>query len=258
MANTRLVYGIHSVHEALARTHSPGGRLVVVRNRAQKARLQAIVRLAQEQAIEIEWVDSREMDELTQHGVHQGVALIGGELAGEAETLTELIRRHGQAALVLVLDQVQDPHNLGACMRTADAVGVHAVVVPRRQAVGITPVVRKVASGAVENVPFFQVTNLARTLRELKQIGLWIVAVEADASETAFDADLRGPLALVLGAEGRGLRRLTREECDFSVRLPMCGAVSSLNVSVAAAVCLYEAVRQRQAHHSDPKGVEAS
>jgi 23S rRNA (guanosine2251-2'-O)-methyltransferase len=210
MANTRLVYGIHPVREALSRNRTPGRRLVVVRNRALKTRLQAIVRLAQEQAIEIEWADTRQLDELTAHGVHQGVALLGSEPAGEPESLAELIERHGKKALVLVLDQVQDPHNLGACMRTADAVGVHAIVVPRRQAVGLTPVVRKVASGAVESVPFFQVTNLARTLRELKQLGLWIIAVEADASETVFESDLKGPLVLVLGAEGRGLRRLTR------------------------------------------------
>ena len=147
--------------------------------------------------------------------------------------------------MVLVLDGVQDPHNLGACLRTADAVGVHAVVTPKDRACGVTPVVRKVASGAAESVPVFQVTNLARVLRELKERGLWLVGMAGEGAADLFEVDLTGPLALVLGAEEKGLRRLTRETCDVLARLSMHGAVSSLNVSVAAGVCLYEARRQR-------------
>jgi len=149
-------------------------------------------------------------------------------------------------ALVLVLDGVTDPHNLGACLRTADAAGATAVVAPRDRAAGLTPVVRKVAAGAAETVPFAQVTNLARCLRDMKEAGLWIAGAAEDGEKELFDADLTGPLALVMGSEGKGLRRLTRECCDFRLRLPMRGAVASLNVSVAAGVALYEAVRQRR------------
>ena len=145
-----------------------------------------------------------------------------------------------------MLDGVSDPHNLGACLRTADAAGATAVVAPRARAAGLTPVVRKVAAGAAETVPFAQVTNLARALRDLKEAGLWIAGTAEDGEKELFDADLTGPLALVMGSEGKGLRRLTRECCDFSVRLPMRGSVASLNVSVAAGVALYEALRQRR------------
>jgi 23S rRNA (guanosine2251-2'-O)-methyltransferase len=146
---------------------------------------------------------------------------------------------------LLVLDQVQDPHNLGACLRTADGAGVDAVVAPRDRAAGLTPVVHKVASGAAQTVPFFQVTNLARTLRLLRDRDIWIVGAADEADSALYEADLTGPLALVLGAEESGLRRLTREHCDLLVSIPMCGRVSSLNVSVAAGVLLYEARRQR-------------
>jgi 23S rRNA (guanosine2251-2'-O)-methyltransferase len=149
--------------------------------------------------------------------------------------------------LVLVLDGVQDPHNLGACLRTADGAGADAVVVPRDRAAGLTPVVRKVAAGAAETVAFSQVTNLARFLRALKEQGLWVVGTDGGAEQLHTAADLKGPLALVLGAEGAGMRRLTREHCDLVVRLPMLGAVESLNVSVAAGIVLYEALRQRGA-----------
>jgi 23S rRNA (guanosine2251-2'-O)-methyltransferase len=142
---------------------------------------------------------------------------------------------------------VQDPHNLGACLRTADAAGVDVVVAPRDRATGLTPVVRKVAAGAAETVAFAQVTNLARLLKDLKEHGLWIVGTDGDAEQLHYEADLKGPLAIVLGAEGTGMRRLTREHCDFVVKLPMLGAVESLNVSVATGVILYEALRQRAA-----------
>ncbi len=148
--------------------------------------------------------------------------------------------------LLLVLDGVTDPHNLGACLRSADAAGVAAVIVPRDRAVGLTPVVRKVAAGAAETVPLVQVVNLARTLRELKERGVWLVGTADDAARTLYDVDLSGPTALVLGSEGEGMRRLTREACDELVSIPMAGAVESLNVSVATGVALFEAVRQRR------------
>ena len=151
--------------------------------------------------------------------------------------------------LLLILDGVQDPHNLGACLRTADAAGVSAVIAPRDRAVGLTPTVRKVACGAAEAIPFIQVTNIARTLRELKDRGIWLVGADGAAEMDIFSAGLRGPLGLVMGAEGEGLRRLTREHCDFLVRIPMAGTLESLNVSVATGICLFEAVRQRQMPH---------
>ena len=151
-----------------------------------------------------------------------------------------------QPPLLLVLDGVTDPHNLGACLRSADAAGVAAVVAPRDRAAGLTPVVRKVAAGAAESVPFVAVVNLARTLRELKERGVWLVGTDDEAERTLYDVDMTGPTAIVMGSEGEGLRRLTREACDELVRIPMGGAVESLNVSVAAGVALFEAVRQRQ------------
>jgi 23S rRNA (guanosine2251-2'-O)-methyltransferase len=143
------------------------------------------------------------------------------------------------------LDGVQDPHNLGACLRTANAAGVDAVIVPKDRACGLTPVVYKVASGAAEATPFIQVTNLARTLRQIKDLGVWIYGADETAEQTIFQADLKGPCAIVLGAEGEGLRRLTREHCDFLVKIPMSGSVQNLNVSVATGICLFETVRQR-------------
>jgi len=158
-----------------------------------------------------------------------------------------LLDQLAEPPFLLVLDQVQDPHNLGACLRSADAAGVHGVIAPRDNAVGLTPTVHKVASGAARTVPFFQVTNLARVLRTLKERGIWLVGAAGEAEQSIYQADLTGPLALVMGAEDTGLRRLTREECDFLVRIPMRGHVESLNVSVATGVVLFEALRQRGA-----------
>jgi 23S rRNA (guanosine2251-2'-O)-methyltransferase len=152
-----------------------------------------------------------------------------------------------EAPLILVLDGVTDPHNLGACLRVADGAGAHAVIAPKDHAVGINATVAKVASGAAETVPYLMVTNLARTLGELKERNIWIIGTSEDAEKTIHEIDLKGPVALVLGAEGPGMRQLTKKTCDELVRIPMLGAVESLNVSVASAVCLYEAVRQRSA-----------
>ena len=161
--------------------------------------------------------------------------------------LLEIIDQAPADPFVLILDGLQDPHNLGACLRSADAAGVHAVVVPRDRAVGLTDSVRLAAAGAAERMPFIQVTNLARTMKALKEAGLWLVGTADETARSLYEADLTGPLAIVMGAEGKGLRRLTAERCDFLVRIPMHGAVSCLNVSVATGVCLFEAVRQRAA-----------
>lgn len=162
------------------------------------------------------------------------------------DDLFDILDNLKQPPFLLILDCIQDPHNLGACLRSADAAGVHAVVAPKDRAVSLTETVRKVACGAAEHVPFVMVTNLARTLKQLKEQGLWLVGTADDAKQSLFDVDLTGPLALVMGAEGKGLRRLTREYCDFLVHIPMAGSVECLNVSVATGVCLFEAVRQRK------------
>jgi len=163
--------------------------------------------------------------------------------------LDQLVEQNGAGLLLLVLDGIQDPHNLGACLRVADAMGVQAVVAPRDRAVALSPTVAKVASGAVDTVPYITVTNLARTLRDLKDDGVWVVGTDDGATEDLMAAQFKSPMAWVLGAEGAGLRRLTRETCDQLVRIPMFGAVESLNVSVAAGICLYEARRRMVNNH---------
>jgi 23S rRNA (guanosine2251-2'-O)-methyltransferase len=186
------------------------------------------------------------LDQLTGGGCHQGVvARLAGGTSSVARDLDALLAECRETALLLVLDGVQDPRNLGACLRTADAVGVQALIVPKDRAASLTPAARKVACGAAETVPFQQVTNLARTLEKLRNAGLFVVGAAAEASKTLYDVDLTGPVAIVLGGEERGLRRLTREHCDCLVRIPLTGTVGSLNVAVAAAVLLYEAHRQR-------------
>ena len=188
------------------------------------------------------------MDQLTHGEAHQGVIAQLKKIDNLGEgALDDILDKAGAAPLLLVLDGVTDPHNLGACLRTADAAGVHAVIVPRDRAAGLSPVVRKVAAGAAETVPLIQVTNLARTLRWLQERGLWLVGTDDEATQSLYDAKLTGPMAVVMGAEGAGMRRLTKEQCDLLVNLPMKGVVESLNVSVATGVTLYEVVRQRKA-----------
>lgn len=162
------------------------------------------------------------------------------------DDLFEIIENNKGSLFLLILDNVQDPHNLGACLRSADAAGVHAVVIPKDRSVGMTDTVRHVAAGAAENIPLITVTNLARTLGELKKMGVWLVGTADDAEQYIYHIDLNCPVAIVMGAEGKGLRRLTREHCDFLARLPMNGTVECLNVSVATGICLFEVVRQRK------------
>jgi len=174
---------------------------------------------------------------------------LGRDVTAKTEDdLYDIVGGLDTPALILVLDSIQDPHNLGACLRTADAAGAHAVVVPKDRAAGLTATVRQVASGAAENIPLVQVTNLARTIDQLKQAGLWIVGTSDSAGQSIYEIDMVGPTALVMGSEGKGLRRLVAEKCDFLAKIPMLGSVECLNVSVAAGVCLFEAVRQRLEH----------
>ena len=240
-----IVYGLHAVRALLESRPAAVRRITLQAGRSDK-RITELVELARERNVLLETRPVAELDQLSAGGVHQGV-LARVEAAKPLDEDELLIRLDGatKPPLVLVLDGVQDPHNLGACLRSADGAGAVAVVVPRDRAVGLTPVVRKVAAGAAETVPFVQVTNLARFLRGLKDAGLWIVGADDDAPIFHYGADLKGPLAVVMGAEGTGMRRLTREHCDQVVKFPMLGGVSSLNVSVATGIVLYEALRQR-------------
>ncbi len=245
MSRREVVAGIHAV-ESVLRRDPRRVEAVLLKREPKNRRLTALVELAREQHVPLRWVDDRELEREAQGVPHQGVIGLCEPVRELNENdLWTLLDALDVAPLLLVLDGVTDPHNLGACLRTADAAGVHAVIAPRDQAVGITPVVRKAASGAAESVPFVQVTNLARVLEELKQRGLWLVGTSDRAAQSLYQLDLRGPLALVMGAEGKGMRRLTAEHCDFIASLPMRGQVSSLNISVATGVCLYEALRQR-------------
>jgi 23S rRNA (guanosine2251-2'-O)-methyltransferase len=243
-----VAYGIHPVRVLLQRAPHRVRCVWLSSSRDAATRLQELRALAEHADIATEEVDDAKLDALAEGERHQGVVVELAPRAGDPETQLEeaLESLDGAAPLLLVLDGVTDPHNLGACLRSADAAGVAAVLVPRDRAAGMTPIVRKVAAGAAETVPLVQVVNLARTLRELKERGVWLVGTSDDAPRTLYDLDLTGPTALVLGSEGEGMRRLTREACDELVSIPMAGAVESLNVSVATGVALFEAVRQRR------------
>jgi len=240
------VYGLHAVASLLSSRPAAVTTLWVSTGAADR-RLAELVAQAEAANVRVRRIPRRELDQRYPGARHQGVIAELQAGAGEAgdQSLAALLEALHEPAFLLVLDGVQDPHNLGACLRTADAAGVHAVILPRDRAVGITPVVRKVACGAAETMPVFSVTNLARTLRQLRDAGIWIYGASDAAEDSLYDADLRGPLALVLGSEGKGMRRLTREHCDHLLAIPMAGTVESLNVSVAAGVLLYEARRQR-------------
>ncbi len=241
-----LVFGLHAVRAVLARRPKDVLRLSIAAAR-DVARVRELRELAAAQGVVPAAASTEALDRETGGAAHQGVvAEVRPSAPLNENSLLDLLTASREPALVLVLDGVSDPHNLGACLRTADAAGATAVVAPRDRAAGLTPVVRKVAAGAAETVPFAQVTNLARSLRDMKDAGLWIAGTAEDGDKDLYEADLSGPLALVMGSEGRGLRRLTLECCDFSLRLPMRGTVASLNVSVAAGVALYEALRQRR------------
>jgi len=242
-----VAYGIHSVRVMLTRTPQRVRRVLLASGR-DASRLGEVRELAQRAGVQIEAANDALLDKLAEGGRHQGVVAELHAKAGDPETqLEEALEAAEGAPLLLVLDGVQDPHNLGACLRSADAAGVAAVIAPRDRAAGLTPVARKVAAGAAESIPFVSVVNLARTLRDLKERGIWLIGTADDADMTLFEADFTGPTALVMGSEGEGMRRLTRESCDQLVSIPMAGAVESLNVSVATGVALFEAVRQRRA-----------
>lgn len=237
------IFGLHAVAAAL-----DSGRechRIYLQDSRRDARLQGIADKAEAAGVPLERLDRRMLDEKAGDSRHQGVV---GEFAATVlpASVEELLDGLDAPPFLLVLDGVQDPHNLGACLRTANAAGVHGVIVPKDRACGVTPTVRKVAAGAAEVTPVIAVTNLARTLRDLKDRGIWLVGLAGEADQEIRQVDMKGPLAILMGAEGEGLRRLTRKECDFLARLPMAGTVESLNVSVATGISLYEALRQRR------------
>lgn len=248
MSAGHIVYGFHAVVSRL-RQSAAGVQEIYLDAARSDARMQDLVKLAGSHAVRVLTVDAQRLDGLTGHAAHQGVAARVLVMPAKHD-LHDVLDRIAGPALLLVLDGVQDPHNLGACLRVADAFGVHAVIAPKDRAVGITPAVAKVASGAAETVPYVSVTNLARTLRELKELGVWIVGADEQAATGLYDGKYSGALAWVFGAEGEGMRRLTREHCDELIRIPMAGTVESLNVSVAAGVCLSETCRQRAARQA--------
>jgi 23S rRNA (guanosine2251-2'-O)-methyltransferase len=249
MTSRRKVAGLHAAESVLE--HSPESVVTAwIDDRRRDGRMSGILLKLTALGVRAQATSKNRLDVLAEGYVHQGVVLevvMPAEL-GENE-LRDALNALPTLPFFLVLDHVQDPHNLGACLRTADAAGVHGVILTKDQSVGITPVVAKVASGAAETIPIYRVTNLARTLDWFKQAGLWVVGAAGEASQTAYETDLNLPLALVVGAEGKGLRRLTRERCDVLTKLPMLGAVESLNLSVAAGVLMYEALRQRRARN---------
>lgn len=245
MAEIEYLFGIHAVQSALRNDARHVDQIWMDQKRHDR-RIKELAIQAEKSGVPVRRVDARNLDKLSSGQRHQGVVAQYESVSRYGEPDLERLIEAAAQPLVLVLDGVTDPHNLGACLRTAEASGVTLVVAPRDRAAGLTPTVRKVASGAAERLPFIQVTNLARSLEKLKELGLWVVGTSDMADEGLFEARLEGPLALVMGAEGKGMRQLTQKHCDSLISIPMLGKVESLNVSVATGVCLYEIVRQRQ------------
>jgi 23S rRNA (guanosine2251-2'-O)-methyltransferase len=243
MSSPKVLFGFHAVGVRL-KTAPQSIIEIYVDPTRRDARMRQFLERVNEAGARVIEADGLRLAKLAGSHGHQGVAA-RVQAVPAAHSLDDLLDQVEGPPLLLVLDGVTDPHNLGACLRVADGAGVHAVIAPKDHAAGINATVAKVASGAAETVPYFMVTNLARTLGELKERNIWCIGASDDAPKTLYQADLKGPVALVLGAEGTGMRQLTRKTCDELVSIPMRGAVESLNVSVASGVCLYEALRQR-------------
>ncbi len=238
------LYGFHAVGARLR--HAADSIVeILYDSQRQDKRMQQFLEKAQQQVNRLIPTDEKRLSAVAANAKHQGVVALVKDVVLQTN-LYDILDNTQASVLLLVLDSITDPHNLGACLRVADGAGAHAVIAPRDRACGITPVVAKVASGAIETVPFLTVTNLARTLGEIADSGVQLLGTAGEADCSIYEVDVRGPTAWVLGAEGEGLRRLTREKCDQLVSIPMRGAVASLNVSVASSLCLYESVRQRR------------
>ncbi|GGW82568.1 23S rRNA (guanosine(2251)-2'-O)-methyltransferase RlmB [Alteromonas halophila] len=244
MAQQEWLYGLHAMQSVLQKEPERIIEILVLKGRNDD-RLGDIVNQARRFGISLQFCQRKTLDDKVGGQQHQGVVARAKPARVLDESDLDTIVENARQPFFLVLDGVTDPHNLGACLRTADGAGVDAVIVPKDKSASLTPTVRKVACGAAEVMPLIQVTNLARTLKHLKDNGVWVVGTAGETDQTLYDIDVSGPTALVMGAEGKGMRRLTREHCDHLVKLPMAGSVTSLNVSVATGVCLYEIVRQR-------------
>ncbi len=246
MKDQQYIHGIHAVNALLNTNHDCIRQLIVDNKRSDK-RIQDIIHRAERLEISLIFQSRAELDHLANNGNHQGiVALCDIPAVKQEQALDDLLKNPDHALLFLVLDGVQDPHNLGACLRTADAAGVDALIIPKDRSVSMTSTVVKVASGAAYTVPVIHVTNLSRALTRMQDAGVWFVGTDGASSQTLYELNLTGSIGIVMGAEGRGMRRLTKEKCDFLVQLPMLGSVESLNVSVATGICLYEVLRQRK------------
>lgn len=239
------IFGLHAV-TSLLKANPQAIKELFVDKKRQDNRMQDLMQQAKQSGVHIVVSQRDELDRLIGGGNHQGVvALCGMPKPHHEDYLDRLIEEPDHSLLFLVLDGVQDPHNLGACLRTADAVGVDAVIIPKDRSVSITATVVKVASGAAYTVPLVSVTNLSRVIHRLQSAGVWFVGTDGASTQSLYELNLTGSIGIVMGAEGSGLRRLTKEKCDYLVQLPMLGSVESLNVSVATGVCLYEVLRQR-------------
>lgn len=244
--SNELIFGFHSIEAILNNAPERFLEIYALKGREDN-RLNQVVNDARKFGISVQFMQRKALDNKANGEQHQGIiANVKAARAYNEKDLDEIIQRE-TTPFFLVLDGVTDPHNLGACLRSADAAGVHGVIVPKDKSAKLNGTARKVACGAAETVPLIQVTNLARTLRDIKEAGVWVVGTAGETDTAVFDANLTGPMAIVMGAEGDGMRRLTREHCDELVKIPMVGSVSSLNVSVATGVCLFEVLRQRSA-----------
>lgn len=239
-----LIYGIHAVEAAL-RNQSENVLQVFVQQGRNDNRIKKILDIAKNSGVSLQTISNDKLKEKCPKARHQGVVAEIRTSKTSAVTLDEILEK--ETVLLLILDEVQDPHNIGACLRTADAIGVDAVVVSKNRSPALTPVIRNVASGAAETVPYIMVSNIARALDKIKDSNVWVMGTSGDADQTIYDSSVNNRLALVMGSEGKGMRRLTREACDELISIPMQGSVESLNISVATAVCLYEIRRQQQA-----------
>lgn len=252
MSDITYIGGLHAVQSAL-RYDATRVAEVWLDQRRRDTRLKRLREQLSSLECPVHETDAKTLKRLLPEIPHQGVVIAyQGDAPRDADDLETFLDGLDHEPFLLILDQVQDPHNLGACLRVADGAGVDAVIAPKDRAAGLTPVVHRVAAGAAHSVAFFQVTNLARTLRALRERGVWLMGAADEADQSLYEADLKGPLGLCLGAEGKGLRRLTREHCDLLLSIPMAGQVESLNVSVATGVVLYEALRQRRAFAAKP------
>ena len=246
--NEEIVFGIHAINALIKVAPERFIEIWLLKGR-EDDRIMPIINLARKYGISTQMAQRKVLDDKSEGEQHQGV--VARVRPGKVFTENDLddiinqVKKRNEPPFLLILDGVTDPHNLGACLRNADAAGVQAIIVPKDNAARLTATVRKVAVGAAESVPLVQVTNLSRTMKQLQKLGVWIIGTAGETDTCLYDVKLSGPIALVMGSEGKGMRRLTRENCDQLVKLPMAGTVSSLNVSVATGICLFEMVRQR-------------